>query len=329
MKRPAMATGFGDADRLRDQDFSVSHRPPPPVPSPTAAHLRDFYQSDAPDLPPAAAPAPRAAADRDGDDDSASALDRRPSSSRRRRGSLPSFLRRTPSTASTASRKNDVAEIVPPVPQVPNTRISQAHADAAAQPARQSSKSTLRNKNKDGASSMLRKVSGRAERKEQERRIKEATAAAAAPRQPPSLPDFQPLPSFHEDGDPRPDSVAIFNTAYTHSATANQARSQANFSRPAMAPASTANSSSPAYAARSVNAVPNSSSPSTAPRSNGEYVADPDADRSQSMTNRGRFSIASSVGQVNSVNSPRRVRRRKDPTPFKYVHYPLCIASLC
>jgi hypothetical protein len=45
----------------------------------------------------------------------------------------------------------------------------------------------------------------------------------------------------------------------------------------------------------------------------GQYV-DPYA-RSESMTHRGRYSYASSA--VSSINSPRRVRRRKDPTPFK------------
>ncbi|KAI4150995.1 MAG: hypothetical protein LQ340_003769 [Diploschistes diacapsis] len=39
--------------------------------------------------------------------------------------------------------------------------------------------------------------------------------------------------------------------------------------------------------------------------------------RSESMTNRGRYSYASSA--VSTLSSPRRVRRRKDPTPFKYV----------
>ena len=36
-----------------------------------------------------------------------------------------------------------------------------------------------------------------------------------------------------------------------------------------------------------------------------------------SMAHRGRYSYASSA--VSTLNSPRRVRRRKDPTPFKYV----------
>ncbi|PNY25155.1 Uncharacterized protein TCAP_04899 [Tolypocladium capitatum] len=36
--------------------------------------------------------------------------------------------------------------------------------------------------------------------------------------------------------------------------------------------------------------------------------------RSESMTHRGRYSYASSA--ISTINSPRRVRRRKDPTPF-------------
>lgn len=37
--------------------------------------------------------------------------------------------------------------------------------------------------------------------------------------------------------------------------------------------------------------------------------------RTESMTNRGRYSYASTA--VSTTNNPRRVRRRKDPTPFK------------
>jgi hypothetical protein len=38
--------------------------------------------------------------------------------------------------------------------------------------------------------------------------------------------------------------------------------------------------------------------------------------RSESMTNRGRYSYASSSA-MSTINNPRRIRRRKDPTPFK------------
>lgn len=45
-----------------------------------------------------------------------------------------------------------------------------------------------------------------------------------------------------------------------------------------------------------------------------EAPIDPYA-RTESMTHRGRYSYASSA--VSTLNSPRRVRRRKDPTPYK------------
>ncbi|QSS64075.1 septin, cell division protein Sep4a [Histoplasma capsulatum] len=45
----------------------------------------------------------------------------------------------------------------------------------------------------------------------------------------------------------------------------------------------------------------------------GSEVIDPYA-RTESMTHRGRYSYASSA--VSTINSPRRVRRRKDPTPY-------------
>ena len=39
--------------------------------------------------------------------------------------------------------------------------------------------------------------------------------------------------------------------------------------------------------------------------------------RTESMAHRGRASYASSA--ISTINSPRKIRRRKDPTPFKYV----------
>ena len=50
------------------------------------------------------------------------------------------------------------------------------------------------------------------------------------------------------------------------------------------------------------------------PGSQDAQDADPYA-RTESMAHRGRMSYASSA--ISSINSPRRVRRRKDPTPFK------------
>ena len=51
-------------------------------------------------------------------------------------------------------------------------------------------------------------------------------------------------------------------------------------------------------------------SPKTSPLESLDMYA-----RSESMTHRGRYSYASSA--VSTVNSPRRVRRRKDPTSYK------------
>lgn len=48
--------------------------------------------------------------------------------------------------------------------------------------------------------------------------------------------------------------------------------------------------------------------------SRGSEFVDPYA-RTESMTHRGRYSYAASL--VSSIDSPRRVRRRKDPSPYK------------
>jgi hypothetical protein len=54
--------------------------------------------------------------------------------------------------------------------------------------------------------------------------------------------------------------------------------------------------------------------PSVPGKSPSPEVVDPYA-RTESMTHRGRYSYAPSA--VSSIDSPRRVRRRKDPTPYK------------
>jgi hypothetical protein len=50
------------------------------------------------------------------------------------------------------------------------------------------------------------------------------------------------------------------------------------------------------------------------PSSSTNEVVDPYA-RTESMTHRGRYSYASSA--ISTMTNPRRVRRRKDPTPYK------------
>lgn len=195
-------------------------------------------------------------------------------------------------------------------------------------------------------SGMLRK-SSRMRKEEQERQAREAAAAKAVPRQPPHLPSFHHLPTLASFGgeDARPDSVAIFNhSQYPQSyeppsQPAAPRPPPANFSRPGNnnnATTATTNmpssstfhsSSSPAYAYRPGNAFAQqaaigqaTSSPSNPPGStNGEYVIDPTqpAHRGpETMAHRSRNSYTSPSAPVN-VNSPRRIRRRKDPTPFK------------
>jgi hypothetical protein len=127
-----------------------------------------------------------------------------------------------------------------------------------------------------------------------EQELQRQREAAAIPKSPPRLPDLYngaappQLQSF--GGEDRPDSVAIV------SGKGYQGRS----------------SMEPSRGAAATGSVPIPPIPSNGSR-NGDWV-DPYA-RTESMTHRGRYSYASSA--VSTINSPRRVRRRKDPTPFK------------
>lgn len=173
---------------------------------------------------------------------------------------------------------------------------------------------------------MLRK-SSRARQQQQAELERQAREAQLLPKQPPRLPSHNPLPgiaTFDDQESPR-DSVAIFNQhAYTSPRSPPTVPAQAphpgpplpqaaNFSRPGNVnmPSQKDNSSSPAYAIRGASA-----SVSPPPVPNGDHY-DSIGERSSSMTNRGRYSYASTTANPAHVNSPRRVRRRKDPTPFK------------
>ncbi|KAH0536257.1 hypothetical protein FGG08_006852 [Glutinoglossum americanum] len=85
-----------------------------------------------------------------------------------------------------------------------------------------------------------------------------------------------------------------------------------SFGGDAAHPDSGSRKTSPGYLTDNGNTVPIPPLPVSPACSRGEYV-DPYA-RTESMTHRGRYSYASSA--VSTINSPRRVRRRKDPTPF-------------
>ena len=281
-----MATALTSAEILPDGDYTTSHRSPPPIP--TIAYDTTQASTSPQFLHEPGRPG--------GGASEAGSI--KSSYSERRRGSLGSFLRRTSSHTSTLRQQQEQND-VPAVPALPATRIGQVHqaAAVASQNGGRASTSSNRKTSTEGGRTMLRKSSkmkaaAAAEREEQER-----LARQRAP--PPRLPSHHPLPGIDSCG-------------------GDEARQgySTNFSRPgnSMPSSSYANSSSsPAYAVRG-GQVP--SSP-PAGRTNGEYVdSDSVVERNESMTHRGRYSYASSIVPVNT-SSPRRIRRRKDPTPFK------------
>ncbi|KAK8073875.1 hypothetical protein PG994_004774 [Apiospora phragmitis] len=134
----------------------------------------------------------------------------------------------------------------------------------------------------------------------------------AIPKSPPRLPDIyngaQPpaLQSF--GGDMRPDSLAIVSGRAEHQHPHSyHPTSQYQQQLRHQYPASGRSSMDPGRPSISSAAPPVPPIPA-----NNNYV-DPYA-RTESMTHRGRYSYASSA--ISTINSPRRVRRRKDPTPF-------------
>lgn len=185
-----------------------------------------------------------------------------------------------------------------------NTLPSRSNSGAAEISNSKSNTNTASGNASSTSSRMLRK-SSRKQRElllEQERQAREAHANRLAPHI-----SLNPLPNIASF------AGEIDQQHYYHhdsSTTSSAAAATTNFSRPgAMSSSGGYVSSSPAYALSS-RADPGSSPPT----SNGEpSVA---GDRTESMRNRGRYSYASSITPANA-SSPRRVRRRKDPTPFK------------
>ena len=115
------------------------------------------------------------------------------------------------------------------------------------------------------------------------------------PGQAPVIPDLPAAPQLQTFGgeDARPDSVAIMsNRVGKFGPNKSVLRDSMDTASP------------PRHYGIPVPPVPGDNS----------KQVDPYA-RTESMTNRGRYSYASSM--VSGINSPRRLRRRKDPTPFK------------
>lgn len=129
----------------------------------------------------------------------------------------------------------------------------------------------------------------------------------AVPKSPPRLPALHNGASF--GGDARPDSLAIVS---------GQTGGHDNYDMPQQYPPSGRASMDPGRPSMSMPP------PAVPPVPSGAWV-DPYA-RTESMAHRGRYSYASSA--ISTINSPRRVRRRKDPTPFKYAgSFPLASLS--
>lgn len=136
-----------------------------------------------------------------------------------------------------------------------------------------------------------------------EEALRRQREAALLPKQPPRLPSHSALPKIDTFGGEgaRPDSVAIISNkigSYNPNAY--------NFSRPT------------GTSMDQQKMLPNPANFPPAPPIPGSMPSYMDYDpypRTESMTHRGRYSYASSL--ASAVNSPRRVRRRKDPTPFK------------
>lgn len=180
---------------------------------------------------------------------------------------------------------------------LPQIQHQQSNGDAQSA-VRRSSFNFLRRKSSSETRSGHRSVSGGKMSKKQkalaqEEALRRQREAAMLPKQPPRLPSHSPLPIIENFGgeEPRPDSIAIVS---------NRAGGYGqNFSRP-----------SAEYSMTSTGG-PAPPLPGTSP----SYMDYDPYPRTESMTHRGRYSYASSA--ISSVNSPRRVRRRKDPTPFK------------
>lgn len=141
---------------------------------------------------------------------------------------------------------------------------------------------------------LLRKRSGNLKQK----KLEQEAQREALPKSPPKLPQFASGPEFQSFGDNtdpqmRPDSLAILSGQTEHHYHNDYYPPSG---RPSMDPGRPSISSNPPMP----------------PVPNGNWV-DPYA-RTESMTHRGRYSYASSA--ISTINSPRRVRRRKDPTPF-------------
>lgn len=213
------------------------------------------------------------------------------------------------STSFTSHRHNPTPSLAPPPdPSKPTD-------DSPGDRPRRSSFSFLR-RSKSRDSNLAKRSESDGKRKLSRRNKSQSKQEAALARQrasqlPPQLPAYQDLPGprintpFDETDDFNPNQTSFPPSAFSRS---NPSRS--GYNPNAFYHRHNMDRSSSSAQDVSIPPVPASSHGSVTDRG-----FDPMA-RTESMTNRGRYSYASSAISGN-VNSPRRVRRRKDPTPFK------------
>jgi hypothetical protein len=161
-------------------------------------------------------------------------------------------------------------------------------------------RSKSRERSVSGSSTSQRKLS----KKERFRMREQEMMQEQIPSHPPMIPIVPPLPNLQTFGgeDERSGSLSAMSNRANGSF---QHRLAQNASQEAIG--------SEMYRGMPIPPVP--PIPHIIPINRSPYV---DAfPASESMTHRGRYSYASSA--ISTINSPRKIRRRKDPTPFKYV----------
>ncbi|KAK4232339.1 hypothetical protein QBC38DRAFT_93608 [Podospora fimiseda] len=148
---------------------------------------------------------------------------------------------------------------------------------------------------------LLRRTKSTDLKKQRAKELELLRQREAVPQTPPRLPSLYngaPAPQLGLGSEARPDSLAIVS-------------GRAEYHRPEYtSPSATSATPRPSVSMEQSNSRSTIPIPPP-PIPNGGF--DPYAGTS-SMAHRGRYSYASSA--ISTINSPRRVRRRKDPTPF-------------
>lgn len=164
-----------------------------------------------------------------------------------------------------------------------------------------------RSKSRERSVSGSSTTQGKLSKKERFRMREQEMMQEQIPSRPPRIPIVPPLPDLHTFGgdDARSEGLAIMSN-----------RANGSFQHRLAQKASQEARESEIYRGMPIPPVPPIPAiPGMVPINKSPYV---DAfPASESMAHRGRYSYASSA--ISTINSPRKIRRRKDPTPFKYV----------